>query len=130
MTTFQVNSPVVSELIWLELDRNLSDVYIEKRSLYGQSSGGLGPDVAVGDKLGSKDSSDIAEWPYMSIYQRTGSFFLNLLDSCLTSASSLKTSSRSDVGRFLMKSTDISTPLYRVCSETIVGCIYLSSEYI
>ena len=59
MTTFQVNSPVVSELIWLELDRNLSDVYIEKRSLYGQSGGGLGTDVAVGDKLGPRTATTL-----------------------------------------------------------------------
>ncbi|KAI9432358.1 hypothetical protein H4582DRAFT_1996364, partial [Lactarius indigo] len=39
----------------------------------------------------------------------TGAPFLNFLDLHLTPASSLKTSSRSGVGRFSINSTDIST---------------------
>ena len=58
--------------------------------------------------------------------------FLNLLDLYLTPASSLKMSSRSDVGRLLINATSISTKMYRACSEIMVGSrsIYLASEYI
>ena len=58
--------------------------------------------------------------------------FLNLLDLYLTPASSLKMSSRSDVGRLLINATSISTKIYRACSEIMVGSksIYLASEYI
>jgi hypothetical protein len=52
------------------------------------------------------------------------------MDLYLTPAQSLKTSSRTDVGRLLIKSTDISTGRYRVCSEMIIDFVYLSSKYI
>jgi hypothetical protein len=34
-TTFETDSPVISKLIWLELDEDLSNAYVEKRSLDG-----------------------------------------------------------------------------------------------
>ncbi|KAH9164999.1 hypothetical protein EDB89DRAFT_2013914 [Lactarius sanguifluus] len=40
----------------------------------------------------------------MSRFQRIGMLSLNLFDLCVTPASSLKTSSRSDVGHLLMTS--------------------------
>ena len=46
-TTFETHNPVISILIWLEVDRNLSNVYIEKRSLDGQFSTGVDPNIAV-----------------------------------------------------------------------------------
>jgi hypothetical protein len=32
---FETDSPVISKLIWLELDEDLSNAYVEKRSLDG-----------------------------------------------------------------------------------------------
>jgi hypothetical protein len=46
-TTFQCNGSAVSKLIWLKLDLNLSNVYVEKRSPDGQCSIGVGPNVPV-----------------------------------------------------------------------------------
>jgi hypothetical protein len=46
-TTFQSNGSVVSKLIWLKLDRNLSNAEVEERSPDGQCSMGVGPHVAV-----------------------------------------------------------------------------------
>ena len=34
-TTFETDSPAISKLIWLELDDDLSNAYVEKRSLDG-----------------------------------------------------------------------------------------------
>lgn len=48
----------------------------------------------------------------------------------LSPVSPFKTSSRTDVGRFLIKSTDFSTELYWVCPKIMIDLIYLSSEYI
>ena len=56
-TTFQQDSSVVPKLIWLELDRNFSNAYIEKRSLDGQFSAGVGPNVAIRDQSISEDDS-------------------------------------------------------------------------
>ncbi|KAH8996018.1 hypothetical protein EDB92DRAFT_1844660 [Lactarius akahatsu] len=38
ITTFQTDNLVISELVWLKLDRNLSNRYFEKCSLDGQGS--------------------------------------------------------------------------------------------
>jgi hypothetical protein len=46
-TTFETDSPVISKLIWLELDRNLSNASVEKRSLDGQLGTGAGTNIAV-----------------------------------------------------------------------------------
>ena len=45
--TFQSNGSVVSKLIWIELKINLSHAYFEKRSLDGQCSTRVSPDVTV-----------------------------------------------------------------------------------
>jgi hypothetical protein len=42
---FQFNSTVVSQLIWLELNLNLSHAYFEKRSLDCQCSTGVASNV-------------------------------------------------------------------------------------
>ena len=47
VTTFKCNSSGVSKLIWLELDQNFSNAYIEKRSLDGQLGTGAGPNIAA-----------------------------------------------------------------------------------
>ena len=64
---------------------------------------------------------DTGKWTDMSRPQQIGTPFLNLFDWCLTPASSLKVSTRSDVGRFLMKSINSSMQLYRARSERIMG---------
>jgi hypothetical protein len=46
-TTFQSNRTVLSKLIRLELDRNLSNAYVEKRTLDGQLGTGAGTNIAV-----------------------------------------------------------------------------------
>ena len=46
-TTFQSNGFVVSKDIWFELDLKLSNAYLEKRALDGQSSIGVGSNVPV-----------------------------------------------------------------------------------
>jgi hypothetical protein len=45
--TFETDSPVISKLIWLELDENPSDAYVEKRPLDGQLGTGTGPNIAA-----------------------------------------------------------------------------------
>jgi hypothetical protein len=45
--TFETDSPVISKLIWLELDENLGDAYVEKRPLDGQLGTGLVPNIAA-----------------------------------------------------------------------------------
>ena len=46
-TTYEKDGPVISILIWLELDRNLSKAYIEKRPLNDQLSSGVDLNIAV-----------------------------------------------------------------------------------
>ena len=47
ITRDKCNSSGVSKLIWLEFDQNLSNAYIEKRSLDGQLGTGVGLNIAV-----------------------------------------------------------------------------------
>src|SRR6202795_2748712 len=46
-TTLHSNSSVVSKLIWLELNLNLSHAYFEKRLLDCQCSTGVGSNVTI-----------------------------------------------------------------------------------
>ena len=57
MTTFQTDSPVICKLIWVELDQNLSNAYIEKRSLDGQFGTGVIPNIAVRNRSKSEDDN-------------------------------------------------------------------------
>jgi hypothetical protein len=131
--TFQPNISVVSKLNWLEHDLNLSYAYLEKRSLDCQLGTGVGSHVTVRNQSDYENDEsiilDTAKWTNVSRFQWTRSHSLNLLDLCLTPASSLRMSSRTDIGRLLIKSTDISTGLYRVRSEIMIDPIYLSNEY-
>ena len=95
-----------------------------------QFSTGVAPHVTEWNQSVA-DDDDTAKWTDMSRLQRTTSPSLNLLDLCLTPASSSMTSSKMDVGRLLIKSTDSSTKPYHVCSGIMVNSIYyLSSECI
>jgi hypothetical protein len=46
-TTFKTDNTVVPKLLWLELHRNLSHAYIEKRSLDGQLGTGADTNIAA-----------------------------------------------------------------------------------
>jgi hypothetical protein len=46
-TTFKTDNTVVPKLLWLELHRNLSHAYIEKRSLDGQLGTGADTNIDV-----------------------------------------------------------------------------------
>jgi hypothetical protein len=56
-TTFETNNPVISKLIWLELDDDLSNAYVEKRSLDGQLGIGLVPNIAVRNRSVYEDDA-------------------------------------------------------------------------
>jgi hypothetical protein len=53
--TFQFNSTVVSKLICIELELNLSHAYFEHRSLDCQCSTGVGSNVTVRNRLVSEN---------------------------------------------------------------------------
>ena len=113
--TSQFNSIVVSKYIWLKFDFNHCHAYFfEKRSLNCQCSTGVGSNITVVRNQLCYDNGDTAKRTNMSRFHRTTTSFLNLLDLCLTPVSSLKTSSRSDLGRLLINTTSISAELYRV----------------
>jgi hypothetical protein len=56
-TTFETDSPAISKLIWLELDDDLSNAYVEKRSLDGQLGIGLVPNIAVRNRSVYEDDA-------------------------------------------------------------------------
>ena len=77
--TFQYNSTVVSKLIWLEVELNLSDGYSEKRSLDCQRSTGVDSNVTVRNPS-VYENDDTAKWTNVSRSQWTRLPSLNLLD--------------------------------------------------
>ena len=109
--TSQFNSIVVSKYIWLKFDFNHSHAYSEKRSLDCQCSTGVGSNITVVRDQLRYDNGDTATRTNMPRFQQTRASFLNLLDLCLTPVSSLKMSSRSDLGRLLINTTRISAEL-------------------
>jgi hypothetical protein len=67
-STFQPNNTVVSELLWLELELNLSHAYFEKRSLDRQRCPCVGSNVTVLNESVS-ESDDTAIQTNVSRFQ-------------------------------------------------------------
>ena len=59
IVTFQTNILIVSKLIGIKLDWNISDFYAEKRSLDSQGGNGFGLNISVRNKLVSDGRADI-----------------------------------------------------------------------
>ena len=68
ISTFQYNNPVVSELIWLELEFNLSYPYFEKRSLYCQCSTHVGANVTVRNQSNYENDGCYRKWTNVSTF--------------------------------------------------------------
>ena len=83
--------------------------------------------------MNKSEDDNTAKCTDMSRFQRNRLHFMNVWDAGLIPAPSsarMSSSLRAYLGGLLMKRIDISMQLYRLCLETMVDPIYLSSKCI